>query len=146
MNTVILGIGNTLKGDDGIGPYIISKLSAKHHLQNVHLIDAGTVPENYIQKIIDLNPDKIMIIDAVDFKGEPGRIKKFKEIESANISISTHNTPPELFISLLKQETNAEIEIIAIQPKQLKLDKPLSEEIKKSADTLMEELCTKYIQ
>ncbi len=47
--TVIIGIGNTLKGDDGAGPLVCEQLSGKVCAE---LIDAGTVPENYIQTII----------------------------------------------------------------------------------------------
>lgn len=138
--TVILGIGNTLKGDDGVGPYIISKI------KNIEAIDAGTVPENYIQKIIDSRPDEIIIIDAIDFGGKPGEVKWFSDIDSQNISISTHNLPPRLFIDFIKQQTGAEIKIIAIQPKALRFNTPLSEEVKESADRLIDELCTKYMQ
>lgn len=138
--TVILGIGNMLKGDDGVGPYIISKIG------NIQAIDAGTVPENYIQKIIDSRPDEIIIIDAIDFGGRPGEVRWFTEIDSADISISTHNLPPRLFIDFIKQQTGAEIKIIAIQPKGLKFNTPLSEEVKKAADTLIDDLCTKYMQ
>lgn len=140
MKTIILGIGNTLKGDDGVGPYIISKI------KNIDAIDAGTVPENYIQKIIDSKPDEIIIIDAIDFGGKPGDIKWFTEIDSENISISTHNLPPGFFIDFIKEQTGAEIKIIAIQPKGIKFNTSLSEEVKESADKLVEELCTRYMQ
>lgn len=140
MKILILGIGNTLKGDDGVGSYIVSKI------KNIEAIDAGIIPENYIQKIIDSKPDRIIIIDAVDFGGYPGEVKWFNEIDSSSISISTHNLPPRLFIDFIKQQTGAEIKIIAIQPKQLRFNESLSEEVKKGADRLVEELCMKYMQ
>lgn len=161
MKTIILGIGNTLKGDDGVGPYIISKCKDSpfpHPLGLIHsvsptgkrveveLIDAGTVPENYIQKIIDSKPDNLIIIDAIDFGGKPGEVKWLNEISSENISISTHNLPPGFFINFIKQQTGTEIKIIAIQPKRIKFNTPLSEEVKESADRLIEELCTRYMQ
>jgi len=46
--TVIVGMGNVLKGDDGAGPLICQQLNGKVCAE---LIDAGTVPENYIQTI-----------------------------------------------------------------------------------------------
>lgn len=144
--TVIIGIGNSLKGDDGVGPYIVSSLKSQVPSLETQLIDAGTVPENYIQTIIDKNPENIIIIDAIDFGGNPGDIKWFKRINSANISISTHNMPPELFIDLITRETGAEVTVIAIQPKGLKFNTPLSTEIKKSADRLVEELCMKCMR
>ena len=48
--TVIVGIGNTLKGDDGAGPLVCQQLRRAKVCAG--LIDAGTVPENYIQPII----------------------------------------------------------------------------------------------
>ena len=63
-STVIVGIGNTLKGDDGAGPLICEQLNAKVCAE---VIDAGTVPENYIQKIIKKAPQNLLVIDAIDF-------------------------------------------------------------------------------
>ena len=60
---IILGIGNESKGDDGVGPYIIKRLKIFNKNPNLVLIDAGVVPENYIQKIINFNPETIIIID-----------------------------------------------------------------------------------
>ena len=48
--TLIIGIGQLLKGDDGAGPLVCQRLqSAK---VSAEIIDAGTVPENYIQPVI----------------------------------------------------------------------------------------------
>lgn len=144
MKAVILGIGNPLKGDDGVGPYIIEQLKAYSLKLKAELINAETVPENYIQKLVDSKPDELVIIDAINFGGKPGEVKYFKEVDSENISISTHNLPPELFINFIKSQTNAEITIIGIQPKSLQFDAPLSEEVNDAAKKLMGELCTKY--
>jgi hydrogenase 3 maturation protease len=67
--TIILGIGNTLKGDDGAGPAVCERIAGKICAE---VIDAGTVPENYIQSIIKKAPQNLIIIDAVDFKSSEG--------------------------------------------------------------------------
>jgi Ni,Fe-hydrogenase maturation factor len=41
--TVILGIGNPLQGDDGVGPSLVDFL---HGWDAATLINAGEVPEN----------------------------------------------------------------------------------------------------
>jgi len=61
--SVIIGIGNDLKADDGIGPHIIT------HLKNqvspeIELINAHTVPENFINFLIEKQPEFILLIDA----------------------------------------------------------------------------------
>ena len=72
--TVIVGIGNTLKGDDGAGPQVCSILKGNI---SAEIIDAETAPENFVAKIIQMSPKKLLIIDAIDFGKPPGTIKIF---------------------------------------------------------------------
>ncbi len=72
--TVLVGIGNTLKGDDGAGPLLCQELTGKICAE---LINADTVPENYIQPIIHKKPQSLIIIDAVDFSDSAVKIKIF---------------------------------------------------------------------
>ena len=48
--TLIIGIGNSLKGDDGVGPAVCERLQNLRICAEV--IDTATAPENFIQKII----------------------------------------------------------------------------------------------
>ena len=66
---LILGIGNPLKADDAAGPLVCEKISGR---VKADVIDAGTVPENYIGSIIKKAPENILIIDAIDFDAKPG--------------------------------------------------------------------------
>ena len=61
---VILGIGNTFRGDDGIGSLLAQRLKDK---VSFIVYDSGPSPENYLGKIIKDKPDNIIIVDAVDF-------------------------------------------------------------------------------
>ena len=47
---LIVGIGNRLRGDDGVGPEIINRLSSP--LPHLLLFDVGETPENYLGKIV----------------------------------------------------------------------------------------------
>jgi hydrogenase 3 maturation protease len=73
--TLIVGIGNILKADDGAGPLVCEQLGRAKVCAD--LIDAGTVPENYIQPIIKKAPQNLLVIDAIDFGASPGTIKIF---------------------------------------------------------------------
>ena len=81
MNITILGIGNLLLRDDGVGVHAIRKLQHEYEFPGtVTLLDGGT-------KGLDLLPfleqsDKVLIIDAANFKKEPGTIDV---IEGENI-------------------------------------------------------------
>ena len=58
---VIVGMGQTLKSDDGAGPALCE---AVRNRVAAHIIDAGTVPENYIQPVVRLQPRLVLIVDA----------------------------------------------------------------------------------
>ncbi|MBM3255213.1 MAG: hydrogenase 3 maturation endopeptidase HyCI, partial [Candidatus Omnitrophica bacterium] len=58
---IILGIGNTLRSDDGAGSILANRIKDKVHFQ---VFDSGPTPENYLEKIIKENPDNILILDA----------------------------------------------------------------------------------
>ena len=45
---VIAGIGNTLRGDDGLGCYLVNRLKGRIHAL---CIDTGPTPENYVGKM-----------------------------------------------------------------------------------------------
>ncbi len=81
MNTLILGLGNSLRGDDGVGPAVIEKLRNHPDLPpNVDLVDGGTAGLEtavYLQ-----NRQKVIIIDAADVGCPPGTWRRFTLAEA----------------------------------------------------------------
>lgn len=137
---LLVGMGNALKADDGIGSAIGSQLK-KIAPQNV--IDAGTVPENYIQVIIKKAPGVILFIDAIDFAAPAGTVKIFNPDELSAGGLSTHTLSPRFLIDIIKQDVSATIYFIGIQPKSTRLAEPMSPEValaQKELITLFEEL------
>ena len=63
----IVGVGNRLRGDDGAGPRLID---ARHPDASGVWLDAGVVPENYLEIIARANPDTVLIVDVVEVKAE----------------------------------------------------------------------------
>lgn len=70
--TVILTVGNTLRRDDGVGPYISKKLVEGSSLK---IIACETRPENFLEEVVRLKPGQIFVIDAADFGGLAGEVK-----------------------------------------------------------------------
>lgn len=134
---VILGIGNTLKGDDGIGSILAKRIKNRVPFK---VIDAGQSPENYLEKIAKEKPDTILIIDAVDFGGLPSEIKIFdcSQIKEAKF-YSTHNLSLNIIINYLLKEGIENIIILAIQPKEIKFKPRLSKEVNLRLKELEEE-------
>lgn len=120
---VYMGMGNILRGDDGIGPKLVEVLREK----GAEAVDAGTVPENYVGPVKRLEPDTIVMIDAVHLDREPGSVELLKRDEILeNSGFSTHSLSPVLVMERLESETGAVVFMLAIQPGTLKLGDPLS--------------------
>lgn len=133
---VIVGIGNILRGDDGAGPELIKRCK----MQGVRckLMDVGEVPENYLEKIIEYNPDTILLVDAVDLGGSPGSIAIIGQDELEEKGLSTHNASIKLTMKYLRGETKAGLFLLGVQPRNLKLGNGLSKPVKHALNRIEE--------
>ena len=132
--TVIVGMGNILKGDDGAGPLVCEQL-AKAEI-SAGLIDAGTVPENYIQRIIKKAPRLLLIIDAIDFGAEAGTIKIFTPDQLDSRIISTHTLSPRLFVDIICRSIQVDVYFVGIQPAQTQLGQSVSAAVRRAIKQL----------
>jgi len=132
--TVIITIGNTLRCDDGFGPYIASKLESK---EDIIVIDAGGNPENYIDKITSYKPLRIIIIDAADFSGKVAEVRVVDKDHIPESSISTHMISPKVIASILEEDTKAQVKFLGVQPKSVGFGEGLCEEVKEVAGQII---------
>lgn len=118
---IVLGVGNELKCDDGVGPYIIKKLKESTVENNDRLlfIDAQTVPENFTGKIRKENPTHLIIVDACLMGGEPGDMKIVDKDDFASIGISTHSMSLSFFVKYLERDTDFGIIFVGIEPESM---------------------------
>ena len=78
MKILVLGIGNILFGDEGIGVHLVNYLDEKYEFKGhqVDLIDGGTLAQRLIPIIVEY--DKVFIFDTVDVDdGEIGDVYFF---------------------------------------------------------------------
>jgi len=134
--TDIVGIGNTLTGDDGVGPLICEQL--RQAGVGVELIDAGTVPESYIQPIIKKAPRNLLIIDAIDFGDSPGTINIFKPEQLNSLVVSTHTLSPRIFVDMITQAIDVDVYFIGVQPAQTTFGQFLSDDIRCALQRLVD--------
>lgn len=132
---VILGIGNDLKGDDGLGTFIARSLNNLG--PKIASIDGGVVPENFTGTIKKESPTHILLVDAVDMNKAPGFVRMVHKEEISNYSISTHSMPISFLINYLETGTDAKIALIGVQPRSMELGQEMTNEVKKSAKNLL---------
>ena len=132
---LILGVGNPLRGDDGAGPYLIERL--KGQIDST-LLNCEEVPENFLGKIAENQPDSVLIVDAIDFGLGPGSAALLEENELEREGLSTHHAPLQLFINWVKAETGARIFVLGIQPQSMEWGSRISNEVKETLGFLQD--------
>lgn len=138
---IVLGVGNKLKSDDGVGPFIISKLK-EQNIENKKLmfIDAETVPENFTGKIRKENPTHLIIVDACLMDLRPGDMQIVNKYEFANIGISTHSMSLSFFVRYLEKDTEFKIIFVGIEPETMDWGEKPTPEVERAANEFIEVL------
>ena len=129
---MILGIGNTLRGDDGVGSYLIKNLTLPITNYKLQMFDCGETPENFLQPIIEAKPAILIVVDCADFGGDPGGVKQLSPSQVVRSGLSTHSISLNFFLDRVQEETNAQIFVLGIQPQTTALGENLSEPVRNS--------------
>ncbi|MFB0563347.1 MAG: hydrogenase maturation protease [Candidatus Lokiarchaeia archaeon] len=72
QRTVIIGVGNLLMGDEGLGVHVVEELNERELPPDVKVIDGGTGGIALLNLME--GADKVILIDAVLGGGQPGEI------------------------------------------------------------------------
>ena len=142
----VIGIGSSLRQDDGIGIVLLEKLKKiKEKLpKNIEYIDGGTGGMNLLHILARF--DVVVIIDAVNFGGHPGESRLFtsEEALSKKIStrVSTHESDILKIVQLSKKlkENPDKIFIFGVQPKDTSFGQFLSAELDDAVELLVDSL------
>ena len=145
---LILGVGNLLLRDEGVGVHVISALRDRELPDDVELWDGGTASFDLLDTLAGRR--QVIIIDAVRTGSEPGTIFRFTP---EDISASREQVTSLHQVGLLEALTVAEhlldsapqeVIILGIEPKEINWGLELSPEVEaavpKVIELVMEEL------
>lgn len=134
---VVAGIGNSIRMDDFVGVKIVQDLKGKVS-KKVCLIECETMPESFIQQIIDFNPTHVLMIDAAVLGLEPADLRLIEPERLALFpAFSTHALPLRIFCEYLKETTKAKIALLLIEPKKADFGEGLTPEVETSAQEIV---------
>jgi hydrogenase maturation protease len=148
-DTVVLGLGNPLMSDEGIGVCLVQKLAQQAgRFSGVAFIDAGTGGISLLYHIEGCR--KAVIIDCARMGTEPGTIRRFTPGQVRSVKIPAHQSLHEAdllkIIDMAKSlgQCPKEIVIYGIEPQAVQpgaeLGKLLTERIEQYVSVIAGEL------
>jgi len=118
---LVLGLGNILQTDEGIGVHVINSLKKKNCIQNINIIDGGTHSFSLAEPIEEA--DQMVVIDTAELNSPPGSVKVFEGIEmDAFVANGKKSSAHEiglkdaLSMALLNGKLPAHRALVGIQP------------------------------
>jgi hydrogenase maturation protease len=144
---LILGIGNILLKDEGIGVHVVKKMKELPMPGNVEILDGGTAGLDLTDFIA--NRKKVIVIDTVKAGEKPGTIyrlteKNLRTGQKAIMSFHEIDFLDALYMSEVMGEKPEETVVIGIEPKDMsdgtELSPEIEERIPKIIDVVMKEL------
>lgn len=131
--TLILGLGNPLLGDEGIGGRVIEELRGLELPAGVELADGGTAGLGLIGLMEGYQ--RVIIVDAADMGRPPGHVVRFTpsevQFKTAEAPLSLHQIGlgEALVVAEALEMAPAELIIIGIQPGRIEAGVGLSPEV-----------------
>lgn len=144
----VVGIGNVLLKDEGIGVHVARALRGRVETDkaDVEIIDGGTSPDVFL--LVE-GVHKLVLVDAVKGGGNPGSIYRFHPhdiISEQKYAISVHQMGLLDSLRMIKCSGSKpdSIVIIGVEPKEiawgLELSTELSEKLPQIVEVVMDEV------
>lgn len=131
----VLGVGNPLMGDDGVGVAVVERLWGESVPQGVEVVDAGTGGLDLVHLIGE--SDVALLVDAVEMGAEPGTLRWFRpqavQCERELCHLSLHETRLGAVLQWLELlGCQTPVWILGVQPASVRLGEGLSLPVQRS--------------
>ncbi len=146
--TLLLGVGNLILSDEGVGIRVIERLQEEYQLpEEVQVLDGGTLGLNLLYYLEGVR--RLLIVDAVETGREPGSLVRLEGDDVPaflSVKMSPHQigVPDMLFAARLKDIYPAEVVLWGVQPGVLdvglELSPPVAAQVGPLVDRVREEL------
>jgi len=134
--TCLVGVGNPMRRDDGVGPRIIEAVREAASETRLHVIDAQDVPENFVHIIARGDCRNVVFVDAVAAEGIPGTIVFGLLADFAEAgSFSTHRLALS-FSGKFLEAAGKSVFLLGVVPADLGFGAGLTAEVERAAASL----------
>jgi hydrogenase maturation protease len=145
--TLVLGLGNLVHADDGVGVHAINALQRDPRVPpRFVLLDGGTLGLGLLHHLSDVR--RLVVIDAIDVGEPPGTLLRFegKSLQGLPGKASVHQLGfADLMVALqLLGESPGEIVVFGVQPESTEwsaeLTQPVAAALPRLVDSVIEQL------
>jgi len=142
--TIIIGVGNLLLSDEGIGIHAAQRLLQDFNLpEEILVLDGGTLGLDLLYYLEGI--ENLLIIDAVLMNKEPGTLMRMVDEEVPtymSFKMSPHHIgiPDMLFAAKLKGLYPPNVVLWGVQPGLIDVGLDLSEPVANQLDPLLENI------
>lgn len=142
----VIGVGNEIMGDDGVGARVIDRLEASEEggRQDITLSKAGTTAFFALEAMSGC--DKAIIVDAIDTGDDPGTLHQFRYEDGVFAGDVPEMTMHDFsFVEALRAGREAYdippvVHIIGVEPARIEMSLELSEPIEECLPALVDQI------
>lgn len=140
--TLVLGVGNLLMADEGIGLRVLERLVTTYEVpEEILILDGGTLGLDLLYYLEGIS--NLLLLDAVDAQKEPGytiRLEGEQVPAFLSIKISPHQigVSDMLLAAKLKGIYPQNVVLWGIQPERVEIGLELSQTMENKIDLLVE--------
>jgi len=142
VKIAVVGVGNAVMGDEGIGVHVVDKLKSVELPPEVVVLDGGT---HFWGDEAELNgSEKLIIIDAVLGGGAPATIYRFGldelEDEAEDVKLSCHDIGliEKLQMTRIAGSSPEQVVVIGVEPAKVELNTGLSREVEEKVPEIID--------
>jgi hydrogenase maturation protease len=156
--TIVLGIGNPIMGDDGMGIHVVQDLLTRSAILvlpegNIEILDGGTLGYLLLDHVNAL--DALIVVDAANIGAEPGELRVFQNRDmddflSNNQTSSVHEVGllDLMQMMALMGQTPRQRALVGVQPAVIdwgtELSPAVAPSVAKAAQTVIDVLTAWY--
>ncbi|BCS53496.1 HyaD/HybD family hydrogenase maturation endopeptidase [Geobacter sp. SVR] len=138
---LVLGIGNLVMSDDGVGVKAVQKLTCEYRFPPVvDIMDGGTLGLDILPRLEGI--ERLIVVDAVETGGAPGTLVRLTG-EEIPLALETKISPHQmglkdlLTVSQLMGHMPQEMVLIGVQPGNIGMDTELTPEVEAQLDAMV---------
>lgn len=138
MNTLILGLGNLLLCDEGVGVHVARALSQRELPPDVTVIEAGTA---FLDVLPDIEKaDRILLINAMEGGGAPGSVYRvpFDQCIHPDMLASLHGFDLSRVLYMSGSDREPEVTVLGIEPARIEWGIELSPVLQRALPAIEE--------